>query len=457
MRFNSFLFLFLLIGVQLCAQKPEAEPRQLDFGNVDQASILQSYLVIRNTGNKTLMLLRAEAPREFSISVGKKMIPAGDTVHLRFSIRPSVAGRFKENIQLYYNSSPEPYSITVKGDLKKLLSRDLAACVNFDPKTGNASPGAVIPLLTQHRTRFLDAKTSQPILQTNILYVSQLTREKAERSTTSGMLETTVPIGPYTLVITAAGYETLMIEKYIPYNVSTETFLLHPLKLPPTPKPDSLQPEVVQVKPPILDPAIGPPLPLETTRGELDEKIYRPNNVVFLIDVSGSMKEPDKLPLLKRSLARLMEPVRAIDKISIVTYGTEARIAVPTVSGAEKKQVLSLIDTLQAGGVTAGSKGLQMAYGIAKEQFIAGGNNQIILATDGAFRVSGKDRKMIQQSANDTTQNLRLTIVGFGDDEAALNMLGDLSKLGGGSMIQVKNASEAEHALLDEIKQRSKK
>ena len=439
----GILLLFSLsYSPSLWAQIPEAEPRQLDFGTIDEASFLQSYLVIRNTGNKALVLLRADAPKEFTISAGRKIIPAGDTVHLRFSIRPTKAGRFSERINLYHNGSQQAYPITVKGELRNLLSKDLAACVNFDPKTNGQAGGAVIPLITKHTTIFKDAQTGKLIPEASILYISKLTREKSERHTSTGELVSNVPIGPYALVVTAPGYQTLMAEKYIAYSGGAETFLL-------APQPEKKK-EVEPVE--VVEPIVSAPVP-----SELDERLFKPNNVVFLIDVSGSMKEPDKLPLLKRSIFTLLEPIRPIDKITIVTYGTEARIAVPTVTGNDKERVKNVIDTLHAGGVTAGSKGLQLAYDLAKEHFIDGGNNQIILATDGAFRVSGKDRKMIRSSAESPTQKLILTSIGFGEKEDALGMLGELSQLGGGRLIVVHNAHEADRALLDEIKQRSKK
>ena len=187
------------------------------------------------------------------------------------------------------------------------------------------------------------------------------------------------------------------------------------------------------------------------------KQIYKPNNIVFLIDISGSMKEPEKLPLLKQSMVKLMGPIRPIDKITIITYGTDVRIAVPTVSGNEKERVLELIDTLKASGVTAGSKGIQTAYSIAIEQFISGGNNQVILATDGEFRVSVKDRKMIEQSSKNPNQTTILSVIGFSCKPDALKMLGELTKHGAGSLIQVNNSNQAENALLDEIKNRSKR
>ena len=443
------LLLFTLCcfcNIVINAQIPQVEPRELDFGKVQEASFLNSYLLIRNIGTKALILLRADAPPEFTVTVGKKIIPAGDTLHLNFSIRPSRTGKFKETIKLYYNGSPEPYSIEVKGELKKLLAKDLSACVNFDPKTGSFSNGnASIPLMSKHSVRFMDATTGKLIKEGSILYISQTSREKSERSTYDGMLESMIPIGPYAFVVTSPGYGTLMMEKYIPVGGASETFMLSP-----SPKPevesDSIQKEPIAEIPKQVD-----------NSTLLDERIYKPNNIVFLIDISGSMKEPEKLPLLKQSMVKLMEPIRPIDKITIVTYGTDVRIAVPTVSGNEKKRVLELIDTLNASGVTAGSKGIQTAYTIAQEQFISGGNNQVILATDGAFRVNVKDRKMIEQSSKNPSQTTILSVIGFGCKPDALKMLGELTKQGAGSLIQVNNSNQAENALLDEIKNRSKR
>ena len=446
LKFLVLSILFIFFDILIFAQTPQSEPRNLDFGRVEEANSLNSYLLIRNIGTKALILLRADAPPEFTVSVGKKIIPAGDTLHLNFSIRPIRTGKFKETIKLYYNGSPEPYSIEVKGELKKLLAKDLSACVNFDPKTGSFSNGnASIPLMSKHSVRFMDATTGKLIKEGSILYISQTSREKSERSTYDGLLESMIPIGPYAFVVTAPGYGTLMMEKYIPVGGAKETFMLSPSPKPEVEK-DSLQKE------PLAE------IPKELYNATLlDERVYRPNNIVFLIDISGSMKEPEKLPLLKQSMVKLMEPIRPIDKITIVTYGTDVRIAVPTVSGNEKKRVLELIDTLKASGVTAGSKGIQTAYTIANEQFISGGNNQVILATDGAFRVSVKDRKMIELSSKNPNQSTILSVIGFSCKADALVMLGELTKQGAGSLIQVNNSNQAENALLDEIKNRSKR
>jgi len=445
------MLLFSKVGF---GQKLVVEPSELDFGTVESAGSMRSYLVIRNSGDKPLFLLRADAPRDFEVYSSNKKVLPGDTVHLRFKYTPRQPGRFSESIGLLHNASQKPTNIRVKGELKNLLGNNLAACVNFEPKADGSVANASIPLLARHQVFVMDAKTGEKIQNASVSYISRLGREKAVRYLENGMAVNMVPIGPYAMVVSTPGYNDLMVEEYIPISGKVQTYLLTKAAVlpPPTPeKPivDSLPvPSIVEVPKSTLAPA---------NPGELDEKLYRPNNLIFLIDVSGSMKESDKLPLLKKALFTLLQPVRGIDKISIITYSDEARIVVPTTTGADKKRVYSIVDTLSAGGLTAGSKGLNEAYLLANESYIQQGNNQVILATDGAFSVSQKDRRMIEASAKDLSRPIVLSVVAFGNKENALDMLAGLSKLGGGSAMEVRKASQAENVLLDEIKKRSLK
>lgn len=447
----------LLLSASLgLAQKLVFEPSELDFGVVEAAGSMRSRLIIRNTGDKPLFLLRAEAPAEFDVFTSKKKVMPGDTAHLRFKYTPKQAGKFSESIGILHNASSKPSNIKVKGELKNLLGNDLAACVNFEPKTDGSQGNAAIPLLARHQVFVTDAKTGKPIQEATVTYVSRLGREKAIRPLSNGTSVNMVPIGPYAMIVTSPGYNDLMVEEYIPTTGKIQNYLL--TITPVEKQPEEEQPAIADVvEPEIIAPTPPEPaLPLAAP-GELDVNLYRPNNLIFLIDVSGSMKDSDKLPLLKKALATLLEPVRAIDNISIITYSDEARIVVPTTTGAEKKRVASVVDTLKAGGLTAGSKGLNEAYLLANQSYIPQGNNQIILATDGAFRVSQKDRRMIEASAKDTKRPIVLSVVAFGNKENALDMLAGLSKLGGGSAMEVRKASQAENVLLDEIKKRSLK
>jgi hypothetical protein len=446
-----YLFFYLLFSVICDAQKWSIFPeRTLDFGKIERAGIIQTYAVITNLGTKPLVLLKANAPKDFTVSTSKKIIPQGDTVHLNISIRPLNTGKINGKIDLFTNLSDNTIELKVTGEVQKLQSAELANCVRFDPKSGVGGAASIIPLITEHSAKFIDSASGEIINEASILYVSKLNNQKIEYTTLKGLLKSSIPIGPYTLLISAPGFETKTISQYVSYNQKEQTFALTAL-------PAKLKTEEKVELNVLKDTVISSLTKTDSNTDELSETLYKPNNIVILIDVSGSMKEPDKLPLLKKSISTLMGPIRWIDKITIITYATEVKVVVPTVNGTQKKEVLSVVDTLKADGVTAGSKGIQVAYENAKKQFINGGNNQVILATDGVFRISGKDRKMIINAANSTSEKISLSVLGFGEDEQAIAMLEEFTKIGNGNMIVVSKKSQAERAIIDEIKIMSKR
>ena len=112
-----------------------------------------------------------------------------------------------------------------------------------------------------------------------------------------------------------------------------------------------------------------------------------PNNLVFVLDVSGSMSDADKLPLLKKALALLVEQLRPQDQMAIVVYAGAARMVLSPTSGTHKATILDMLSGLEAGGSTAGGAGIRLAYELAREHFIEAGNNRVIPATDGDFNV----------------------------------------------------------------------
>lgn len=112
-----------------------------------------------------------------------------------------------------------------------------------------------------------------------------------------------------------------------------------------------------------------------------------PANLVFLIDVSGSMNSPQKLPLVQRSLRMLVEQLRPQDRVGIVVYAGAAGMVLAPTAGDEKQRIISAIESLRPGGSTHGAEGIRLAYQLARESFVQGGNNRVILATDGDFNV----------------------------------------------------------------------
>lgn len=177
-----------------------------------------------------------------------------------------------------------------------------------------------------------------------------------------------------------------------------------------------------------------------------------PSNLVFLIDVSGSMEGADRLPLLKDGLKLLVQKLRAVDHVAIVTYAGSAGLALPSTAGNDKTTILNALNQLRASGSTAGGEGIQLAYKVAAEHFITGGNNRVLLATDGDFNVGiSNDNELEDLITKKRESGIYLTCLGFGTDnykDAKMEMLADK---GNGNYAYIDNIKEAEKTLVSEF------
>lgn len=175
-----------------------------------------------------------------------------------------------------------------------------------------------------------------------------------------------------------------------------------------------------------------------------------PSNLVFLLDVSGSMNSPDKLPLLKQGLKILTNQLKPQDRVAIVVYAGSSGLVLPSTN--DKNQILRSLDNLEAGGSTNGGQGIQLAYKVAQENFINNGNNRVILATDGDFNVglTGDDElvKMIEQKRQG---NIFLSVLGFGSGNLNDSMMEKLSNKGNGNYAYIDSAEEARKALGQQV------
>ncbi|MFS2175776.1 von Willebrand factor type A domain-containing protein [Rhizobium pisi] len=174
-------------------------------------------------------------------------------------------------------------------------------------------------------------------------------------------------------------------------------------------------------------------------------------NLVFLIDVSGSMDEPDKLPLLKSAFRLLVNKLKADDTVSIVTYASNAGTVLEPTRVAEKSKILSAIDRLEAGGSTGGAEGIEAAYDLAKQAFVKDGVNRVMLATDGDFNVgpsSDEDlKRIIEEKRKD---GIFLTVLGFGRGNLNDSLMQTLAQNGNGSAAYIDTLAEAQKALVEE-------
>ena len=188
-------------------------------------------------------------------------------------------------------------------------------------------------------------------------------------------------------------------------------------------------------------------------RGEiLAEEDQKPSNLVFLIDVSGSMRPENKLPLLRRAFRLLVEQLKNDDRVSIVVYAGAAGLVLPSTSCGAKGRIKNAIGNLRAGGSTAGCAGIELAYKVAKENYIRGGNNRVVLATDGDFNVGvSSTSELIRMIEKKRDEGIFLTTLGFGIGNYKDHRLEQLADKGNGNHAYIDNILEAKKVLVDEV------
>jgi Ca-activated chloride channel family protein len=177
-----------------------------------------------------------------------------------------------------------------------------------------------------------------------------------------------------------------------------------------------------------------------------------PANLVFLVDVSGSMQSPDKLPLVKQSLRMLVDQLRPQDRVALVVYAGAAGLVLPSTPGSERGRILDALERLEAGGSTAGGAGLRLAYQVARDNQIRGGNNRVILATDGDFNVGvSSDAEMIRLVEEKRREGTFLTVLGFGTGNLKDSKMEQIADHGNGNYAYIDNLLEARKVLVSEM------
>ncbi len=177
-----------------------------------------------------------------------------------------------------------------------------------------------------------------------------------------------------------------------------------------------------------------------------------PSNLVFLIDVSGSMSSPDKLPLVQQAFRLLVNELRDDDRVAIVVYAGSAGLVLPSTSGSEKATILAAIDRLRAGGSTAGGAGIQLAYEIARRSHLPEGNNRVILATDGDFNVGvSSEGELVRLVEEKRRQGTALTVLGFGTGNLKDSRMEQLADKGDGNYAYIDNLLEARKVFVSEL------
>ncbi len=403
-----------------------------DFGQVANLDYPPASFEFKNTGTSPLAILLVQKNPDVKVSYQTKFVQPGETGRIFVLPDLNEMGPFQENINVLTNASDLPSTITITGTVLSIQQ-----CF---PNQNN---------LNIREVNVINSLTKGPVPHANLLFVHNMQNNIEGITNNQGQLFEEFKIGQYHVQISASGYFPYEKDFFLARSVPVLFFEIDPLI--PHPPPVEL---AIEEHEPELEPGIIESLDNENIVLPIDK--YAANNLVFLVDVSKSMKTENKLELLKASVKNLVTVLREIDNVAVISYAENPKILLRSVNGAEKQKINGVINELTPGGITNGVRGLNSAYELALRKFQTGGNNQIILATDGKFTGGSMSpdefRQMISGYAD---RGITISIIGFGVDEKAIDFMKVMAKYGRGKYIHVTSKDDISNILIDEIKSNS--
>jgi Ca-activated chloride channel family protein len=382
-------------------------------------------------------------------------------------------GRFQYEIPVFTSDKNEPTTITLKGAIKDVPSsqNNFTACPNF-----GQSPAEGNPLDFKLIVETIDKETKEKLGRSTVAIIQNGSPLGKWKTQMNGRFTTQIPLGITYFYATHSGYEPAELGQYVNFKQNKVTLELTRTNEVIAEKqedsdeeiPDNTEEEVEEIE--ISEPeevdieelivenesdetdSIGeaPPSFNELDKNNFDPSLFKPVNVVFVVDVSSSMRQADRLELLKYSMTQLVEMLRPQDKIGLVSYATNTQVLLKPTSGENKEEILEIIQDLKAKGLTAGGAGIKLGYKQAKRNFIKDGKNQVIIVTDGAFnRNSDNYKRYIKRFLR---KDITLSVVGIKSNEHSEESMREAANLGEGRFILIEKLADAQNHLKQEIR-----
>lgn len=477
MRF--FLFLMLFTGTSIVGNGQTVfDKKSHDFGEIYSYSERFIDIYIKNNTGDVAYILSVKKPAEVVyIQRGAMMLKDSSTV-LRFQVNPTKKGRFDYEIPVYTSDRNEPTIIRLRGEMKDIPERgnnSFTSCPNFNQQPGDGNPlDFSLTVLT------IDAETKKP-LEKSAVTILQNGRPIAKWTTKrDGKYTDQVPLGLTYFYATNTDYYPAELGAYVNFKrnfivlelTKKEVIEDEPIiaEIPPQENEieiidapveenenvllDKLK-DILEKEEPVVDSfpsfeEVIPPALAELPSDNFEAQYFNPINIVFVIDVSSSMSQADRLELMKYSLYELSDMLRPEDKIALVSYATDARVILPSIKGSEKVEIKEAVGGMRAQGLTAGGAGIKLGYKQAKRNFIKNGNNHVIIITDGGFnRASGDYQKFIKKYLK---KGITMSVVGIKNNEKAEESMREAAALGKGRYVPIHRLSDAQNHLKQEIR-----
>lgn len=490
-RILPFLFI-LFVGSVFGQTKLSSQAH--DFGDLYAYSERYIDIQLQNIGAKKEFLLNVRKTNEvFFIQSGNTLLP-DSIITLRFQVNPSKKGKFNYLVQVYVSDKMEPYEIQLKGNLQELpytASNAGQDCPSFGVRPANSNP-----LEFDMHIQVVDAESKQPIEKAEVLVLQNGQLEHQFKSNRKGQIDQTMTLGLAYFYAQKEGYvpsemgtyvnrqrnvlviemkqeerkepivleEVIVIEEETPVQsevveneieeLEHEVFEYEIEEEEIAQAEEEKEPEVIitieEVREQLKEEQVVPVELNQLATTDFSAEYFKPVNVSFVLDVSSSMNNGDKMELLKYALQALNAELRPTDYISIITYADHAKVLLDPTNGTEKEKVNERVQKLKAGGLTAGGEGIKLGYKENLKSYLPDGANHVIVITDGAFNKASKDYKKFVRKFR--KKGITLSIVGVKNAERDAEKMVEAAELGGGRYIPIMKLSDAQNNLFQEIR-----
>ena len=461
-----FLVLFLFAAGAAKAQHLFLPGTIHDFGTVETWRNDPATFTLVNTGAKPLAILKMTGSKNIVAEYPKTYIQPGDTARIILRYYTPTEGPFSEGVDVMLSSDIQPVRLTLKGKIKTIGSDALIACpgdqLQGTPPNFGQTFGA------------LDAQTGKAIANTQFYVGSRgETVDRFKIPNPGRAVNKSYVSGMYVLQVLAEGYIPLDTGIIILAGQKSFVFYLRKQYVEPT-EPTLVQqvPEPVEPQTPVqppprptptpqpvaVTPRITPVLDSTETNAVLPLDKFKPNNIVFVLDASASMRILGRMDMLKAAMLKLVGVLRKADRVSIITFTTTPVTRIQGVAGSQKDTLNAIVHSFTAAGATNGIRGLRYAYELAERHFIADGNNMVIIGTDGVFAQNDENGVNINTLVQEyLDKNIKLGVMAFGRDEAAIRSMEKMAEKGKGGFLRMDNPDKAPDLLLEQIRVQSQR
>lgn len=493
-------YLMLLIAGTVRAQSGlKIQPGVFDFGTVARWKNDTAAFMVEHTGTADFRFLPIAYREDIKVILPKDIIHPGQRVSVKVIYYTENRGFFRVEVPVYISTAANPFLLTLKGKITDFHPDALLNCPTLtDDKPSKKMTEPV-------EIKVVDAISGKGLTGYNMLLKNESERFLIEYASKDRVYFDVIKDGKYAVSVNLEGYTASETEIYV--HRLSRSFVIKLLpdeewvarkekeeteSRPEDPmiidKPEEEENQSVEIeklrqmfnerfkgkriiekdvilvkdrdKDSLTVDTMGTPLtdlPDFESDGTLNRRKFSGNNIVFLIDVSGSMDKSEKLPYLKKAVKEMIKVLRKEDMVTIITYAGKVKVVTSGVPGSSKEMLNGVIDGLEAKGQSYGSEGLQMAYKEASGNNIPGGNNQVILVSDGLFNSPDFSPRLLYKMARSHAkdQGIITSCIGFGKDEDAIAFMKNLSQNGLGNFLQIRTEADAGQVLVGEIMRQS--